>query len=108
MADACHAGQIGWASRGATERALITDYLNEVGKSGAGVFRLLASRANERSFEDQRWGGGHGAFTHFLLEGLKGKADRDKDGFVRVGELVNYLSEVVPEETRATIRFSAS
>ena len=101
MADACHAGQLGWASRGTTERALITNYLDEVGKSGAGVFRLLASRANERSFEDSRWGGGHGAFTHFMLEGLKGKGDRDKDGFVRVGELIDYLSAVVPEETRA-------
>jgi tetratricopeptide (TPR) repeat protein len=102
MADACHAGQIGWASRGtATERALIADYLDEVGKSGSGVFRLLASRADERSFEDTRWGGGHGAFTHFLLEALKGKADRDQDGFVRAGELLNYISEVVPEETRA-------
>jgi tetratricopeptide (TPR) repeat protein/uncharacterized caspase-like protein len=101
MADACHAGQIGWASRGEIERAAITKYLDEVGKSGAGVFRLLASRANERSFEDARWGGGHGAFTHFLLEGLKGKGDRDNDGFVRVGELLDYLSAVVPEETRA-------
>jgi Flp pilus assembly protein TadD len=101
MADACHAGQIGWTSRGATERALVTKYLDEVGKSGSGVVRLLASRANERSFEDNRWGGGHGAFTHFLLEGLKGAADRDKDGFVRVGELLDYLSQIVPEETRA-------
>ena len=101
MADACHAGQLGWTSRGSGERALISNYLDEVGKSGSGVYRLLASRANERSFEDVRWGGGHGAFTHFLLEGLKGKGDRDKDGFVRVGELVDYLAEVVPEETRA-------
>ena len=101
MADACHAGQIGWASRGTAERALITTYLDEVGKSGTGVFRLLASRADERSFEDNRWGGGHGAFTHFLLEALKGKADRDNDGFVRAGELLNYLSEIVPEETKA-------
>ncbi|MEK6301672.1 MAG: tetratricopeptide repeat protein [Acidobacteriota bacterium] len=101
MADACHAGQLGWTSRGAPEMAAINLYLDEVGKSGAGVVRLLASRANERSFEDPRWGGGHGAFTHFLLEGLKGKADRDKDRFVRVNELVGYLSEVVPEETLA-------
>jgi len=101
MADACHAGQLGWTSRGSGERVLISNYLDEVGKSGSGVYRLLASRANERSFEDVRWGGGHGAFTHFLLEGLKGKGDRDKDGFVRVGELVDYLAEVVPEETRA-------
>lgn len=101
MADACHAGQIGWTSRGTTERALVTKYLDEVGKSGSGVVRLLASRANERSFEDNRWGGGHGAFTHFLLEGLKGNADRDKDGFVRVGELLDYISQIVPEETSA-------
>ena len=101
MADACHAGQIGWTSRGTTERALVTKYLDEVGKSGSGVVRLLASRANENSFEDNRWGGGHGAFTHFLLEGLKGNADRDKDGFVRVGELLDYLSQIVPEETLA-------
>jgi len=101
MADACHAGQLGWTSRGAPEMAAINLYLDEVGKSGAGVVRLLASRANERSFEDPRWGGGHGAFTHFLLEGLKGKADRDKDRLVRINELVGYLSEVVPEETRA-------
>ncbi|HWO02244.1 MAG TPA: tetratricopeptide repeat protein [Blastocatellia bacterium] len=101
MADACHSGQIGWASRGTTERALITNYLDEVGKSGAGVLRLLASRADERSFEDNRWGGGHGAFTFFLLEALRGKADRDKDGFVRAGELLNYISEIVPEETKA-------
>ena len=101
MADACHAGQLGWTSRGAPETAAINLYLDEVGKSGAGVVRLLASRANERSFEDPRWGGGHGAFTHFLLEGLKGKADRDKDRLVRINELVGYLSEVVPEETRA-------
>lgn len=101
MADACHSGQIGWASRGTTDRTLITNYLDEVGKSGSGVTRILATRANERSFEDVRWGGGHGAFTHFLLEGLKGKADRDKDGFVRVGEVLDYLSEVVPQETQA-------
>lgn len=101
MADACHSGQIGWASRGTADRTLITNYLDEVGKSGAGVLRFLASRADERSFEDNRWGGGHGAFTHFLLEALKGRADRDKDGFVRAGELLNYISEIVPEETKA-------
>src|SRR6267142_301233 len=46
-------------------------------------------------------GGGHGVFTHFLLEGLKGKADRDKDSVVRASELIDFLSEVVPEETQA-------
>jgi hypothetical protein len=101
IADACHSGKIGLASRGVEEQVLINRYLDEVGKSGAGRFRLLASRADERSYEDTRWGGGHGVFTHFLLEGLKGTADRDQDGVVRAGELLDYLSQVVPEQTNA-------
>lgn len=101
IADACHSGKIGLASRGVAEQVMINRYLDEVGKSGAGNFRLLASRADERSYEDPRWGGGHGVFTHFLLEGLKGQADRDKDSVVRAGELLDYLSQVVPEQTSA-------
>jgi tetratricopeptide (TPR) repeat protein len=101
MADACHSGRIGWVARSAERQVLINRYLDEVGKSGKGVIRVLASRADERSFEDERWGGGHGVFTFFLLKGLNGVADRDKDGVVRVGEITTYLSEVIPEETRA-------
>ncbi|MBO0721726.1 MAG: tetratricopeptide repeat protein, partial [Blastocatellia bacterium] len=81
--------------------ALINHYLDEVGKSGKGVFRLLASRADQLSYEDKRFGGGHGCFTWFLLEGLRGKADRDSDGFVRIGELLDYLSEAVPNATQS-------
>ena len=101
IADACHAGNLGWASRGAAEEILISRYLTEVGAAGQGLLRLLASRADERSYEDTQWGGGHGAFTYFLLEGLKGKADRDHDGTVRAAELIGYLSSVVPEQTKA-------
>jgi tetratricopeptide (TPR) repeat protein len=101
IADACHAGRLGWQSRGAPERAMINSYLDEVGKSGSGLLRILASRADQRSFEDEKWGGGHGAFTYFLLQGLRGKADKDKDHFVRAAELLDYLAEVVPAETQA-------
>ena len=102
IADACHSGKIGLTSRGVAEdQILINRFLDEVGKSGTGNFRLLASRADERSYEDPRWGGGHGVFTHHLLEGLKGTADRDRDGVVRAGELLDYLSQVVPEQTSA-------
>ncbi|MGA9773609.1 MAG: tetratricopeptide repeat protein [Blastocatellia bacterium] len=101
IADACHSGKIGMASRGMQEQILINRYLDEVGKSGAGRFRLLASRADERSYEDPRWGGGHGVFTHYMLEGLKGEADRDRDRVVRAGELLDYLSQIVPDQTNA-------
>ncbi|MFL6274782.1 MAG: caspase family protein [Blastocatellia bacterium] len=101
ITDACHAGRLGLASRGVEDKILVNRFLDEVGKTGQGVFRLLASRADELSYEDKRWGGGHGVFTNFLLEGLRGRADRDADGVVRAGELLDYLSEVVPNETKA-------
>ena len=102
MADACHSGQLGLTSRGVAENnVLVNRYLDEVGKSGKGVFRLMASRADERSYEDKRWGGGHGAFTYYLIQGLKGAADHDKDGFVRAGELLDFLSESVPKATQS-------
>ena len=102
ITDACHSGRLGWAARGSGEsRSLVNRYLDEVGKSGKGVFRLLASRADQLSYEDKRFGGGHGCFTWYLLEGLRGKADRDTDGVVRIGELLDYLSEQVPKATQS-------
>src|SRR5262245_4062473 len=102
IADACHSGQLGWNSRGVGENAVMVNrFLDEVGKSGKGVFRLLGSRQDQLSYEGPTWGSGHGAFTWFLLEGLRGKADRDKDGFVRAGELLDFLSESVPKATES-------
>jgi tetratricopeptide (TPR) repeat protein len=102
IADACHSGQLGLTSRSIGESAVMVNrFLDEVGKSGKGVFRLLGSRQDQLSYEGRDWGGGHGAFTWFLLEGLRGKADRDKDSFVRVGELLDFLSETVPKATQA-------
>jgi tetratricopeptide (TPR) repeat protein/uncharacterized caspase-like protein len=102
IADACHSGRLGFTSRSVGERAvLVNRFLDEVGKSGKGVFRLLGSRQDQLSYEGANWGGGHGAFTWFLLEGLRGKADRDRDGYVRVGELLDFLSESVPKATQS-------
>jgi tetratricopeptide (TPR) repeat protein/uncharacterized caspase-like protein len=101
IADACHSGQLGLTSRGMADDILVNRYLEEIGNSGKGVFRLLASRQDQRSYEGKTWGGGHGVFTWFLLKGLGGDADRDKDGVVRVGELLDFLSETVPKATQS-------
>jgi tetratricopeptide (TPR) repeat protein/uncharacterized caspase-like protein len=102
IADACHSGQLGMTSRGIGESAtMVNRYLDEVGRSGKGIFRILASRQDQLSYEGRNWGNGHGAFTWFLLEGMRGQADDDKDGFVRVGELLKFLSNNVPKETQS-------
>ncbi len=56
------------------------------------------SGANEVSGEDDKLQ--HGVFTYFLLEGLRGKADKDRDGIITVDEVYRYVSREVPRATR--------
>ncbi len=60
---------------------------------------LAASSAKELAQESSAFGGGHGAFTYALLNGLNGEADKDKDGTVTAGELRDYLKIAVPRLT---------
>jgi len=39
---------------------------------------------------------GHGLFTYVLVEGLKGKADKGKTGYVKTTELADYVDSEVP------------
>ena len=55
--------------------AIINKYFEELAKSQEGTALITSAEANEVAFEDKKWGGGHGVFTHYLLEGLRGKAD---------------------------------
>jgi hypothetical protein len=106
IADACHAGGVGQAfdiarraSRG-IEINPITSGLQNLSKIGDGVAVISASDDKQFSQESKDWGGGHGVFTYFLLKGLKGEADYNKDSRVTLGELIPYLSEQVRRETR--------
>jgi len=74
---------------------LINQYMTHYAGKGQRAV-LTASNISESSHEDAKWGGGHGVFTYFLLEGLKGKADRNHDGTVTAGELFDYVMEQVP------------
>jgi uncharacterized caspase-like protein len=72
--------------------------------SGAGVATpnvtvLTSSSGAEALREDAAWGGGHGAFTHALLEALGGAADGNRDGLVGVSELMAHLARRVPALT---------
>ena len=53
------------------------------------MLSLTASRKNESSFEDPELG--FGVFTYYLWQGLRGQADRNKDGKVTANELVEYV-----------------
>lgn len=59
---------------------------------------MTAADTNEFSLEDERWGG-HGVFTHFLLEGLRGQGDENGDGIVTFAEVFDFVSSSVTVAT---------
>jgi uncharacterized caspase-like protein len=63
----------------------------------SGRYALLSGQPGEGAMEieDHR----HGVFTFYLLEGLKGPADQNKDGDITLKELHDYLNSKVAEET---------
>jgi hypothetical protein len=44
----------------------------------------------------------HGLFTYYLLEGIRGPADTNKDGTISMGELYEYMKVNVERESRRT------
>jgi hypothetical protein len=62
-----------------------------------GRYLMMAGDENQRVPMSDRWGGG--LFAHAVVEGLKGGADGDKDGFVTARELYPWLRRYVETES---------
>lgn len=100
--DACHSGSLGedtQVSMRASRASATNRLLTEISKARNGLAMFMSATAAEFSQEGTKWGGGHGVFTHFLLQGLRGQADRNKDNFVSVPELYDYVSRQVSDAT---------
>lgn len=98
IADACH-------SAGTADGDVVGgSSSNQIAGGFQGLFtpsrRLMMTAAdtNEFSLEDERWGG-HGVFTHFLLDGLRGSGDLDNNGIVTFTELFDHVSNNVRQAT---------
>ncbi len=89
ITDACHAGALAGAEN---KGAQATNYL--LAEQTADV-KLLSCQQNEYSAEGRQWGGGHGVFTYYLIDGLIGLADRDEDNIITLFELKRYLEDEV-------------
>lgn len=92
LVDACHSGGIGQAVPNMTNQRWI--------KAGFGRNRAIitASDVNEISREGDQWGG-HGVFTYYVLQGLKGSADAHHDHKITVGELFDFVRPHVMQAT---------
>ncbi|MEI9814621.1 MAG: hypothetical protein WDO18_19135 [Acidobacteriota bacterium] len=56
--------------------------VQQLGDIQGDLFGLLASRPREVSFEGPEFGGGHGAFSYFVMKGMEGAADADGNKIV--------------------------
>lgn len=65
---------------------------------GGSVRRLVSSEGGQDSLEGAQWEG-HGAFTYFLLNGLYGMADANRDGNITLAELGLWVVDRVATET---------
>ena len=87
LADACHSGSL-MAMRAPLDGTL-RKYYEAFEESDGGTALLLSSKGDEYSLEDK--GLRQGIFSHFLIRGLKGEADDDKNKIVTISELYNFV-----------------
>jgi hypothetical protein len=93
--DTCNAGKLGEGLQVAMlTRGMSEDTAVKVLSRAIGTTILSAATSQQEALEGYK---DHGLFTYVIAQGLSGKADADKDGFVKTSELSNYVEEEVPE-----------
>lgn len=95
FADACHSGGIKGESR-KTDKDDKTPNRNSTNNLNIAV--MMSSKANEYSWQTSEFE--MGVFTHYLMEGLGGAANRDGNGFVTIQELYYYVYHKVIDKTK--------
>lgn len=90
ITDACHSGKLAGSDFRAS--TLIGEQLRSVQKS---EIRITSCAPDQLSAEDQGWGGGRGAFSYYLVNGLNGLADADKNAIVTLAEIRRYLDSAL-------------
>jgi uncharacterized caspase-like protein len=96
--DTCHAGNVtGTAMRAVPD---LRQFLQDLKEGGQGLVVITSSRPGQKSPEHPSWN--NGAFTKALVEGLKGRAMRDRQGFITFTALDAYITQRVKELTKGT------
>lgn len=90
--DACRSATIGMGADGIRK---VSEYL-EAKRNGE--ILMVASSKGQEALEFTEIG--HGLFTHTLLSGLYGLADRNNDGVIKGFEISAYLEEQVATQSR--------
>ena len=99
LLDSCFAGTAGAQTLAKLKSLRISDksYKNITEMSGEGRVILAASSENQVSHEEDTLQAG--VFTHYLLEGLNGKADSKGEGNINILGLYEYVTREVSRHT---------
>lgn len=92
--DCCNSGAFAQGTKAATGASIGT---STAFQGGFGRIILTASDSTQFAWEGDKVIGNteNSLFTHYLVEGLEGHADQNKDGIITVDELYDYAFEKV-------------
>lgn len=91
IADACHAGGLGYLTEkgiSSPQEDLAPSFYQKLYETNEGYAFILSSKSRELSFEHD--GLRAGVFSHFLIDGLKGSANTNSDDIINISELFKY------------------
>jgi len=94
MADICRSAAIG-----NIKSVSIGSAVEKLAEAQGEMLGLMASRPKELATEGPQFGGGHGAFTWSLLQGLEGLAAKNGEKQVTAGDIIDYVRDAVPKLT---------
>ncbi|MBD2568499.1 eIF2A-related protein [Anabaena lutea] len=84
--DACHSG--GMTLRGINPTPQLVEILQQLASKSKGFYALLSCDTNQQSWEFSELG--HGVFTYYLIEALKGKS-ANAQGLISADGIYNYV-----------------
>ena len=98
LVDVCNAGTVGIIKG---KNSINQQIEQQLGEAEGSLTGMLAAGPKESSFESPEYGGGHGAFTYFVMKGMSGEADAEgnRDGIVDARELFDYVYRQVEKAT---------
>ncbi len=93
LGDACHSGSL----QHAKAPTRLSELYGQLTPDQGGIALMLSSRSEEISLEDSNLRSG--VFSYFLIQALKGLADRNADGIVTLEETFQYVHREVRRYT---------
>ncbi len=100
IADIIKSGKLPSGIADGSQRAaahLISQNVNEI--------NILSCQPDEYSLEGEQWGSGQGVFSYYLVQGLLGAADKNKDQAITLLEIDRYLEDNVSIATEPHVQY---